>query len=157
MHASGMLLKTIYCNATLNVNQHWRHKSVLQWRQAHSGFILAIHFCHFVGGWLASNSPSLGSSEPILGGVQAVVWPFLSGGMLPCEASFPAVGGGGSPLVVLSSSKACPLVLRGGQYNSESRIDFTSRTPYPVLQMDGELLPKAPPYPLYLIIPAILM
>ena len=77
----------IYFNATLNANQHWKHRSVLQRRQAHSGFILAIHFCHFVGGWLVLTSPSLGSSvntgpwmlierlcsESILRAAQAVV------------------------------------------------------------------------------------
>ena len=91
----------IYCNATLNVNQHWKHKSVLQWRQAHGRLIIAIHFCHFVRGWLvlteASSvlaSPSLGSSvntgpwilierlcsESILRAAQAVAWSSLSQG-----------------------------------------------------------------------------
>ena len=87
----------IFCDAdglTLNITQHWKHRSVLQRRQAHSGFILASHFCHFVGGWLVLTSPSLGSSvntgpwmlierlcsESILRAAQAVARSSLSRG-----------------------------------------------------------------------------
>ena len=122
-------------------NSHWR-QSVLQWRQAHSGLILAIHSCHFVGGWMAMTC--LGSSKTIPGGTQPVARQSLSQGrpLCPCDAPMTGVGGGGgSPFVVLlSSSTACSQVLGGGQYNSESRIDFTPRTPYPLLTEGEELV-----------------
>ena len=113
-------------------NSHWR-QSVLQWRQAHSGLILAIHSCHFVGGWMAMTC--LGSSKTIPGGTQPVARQSLSQGrpLCPCDAPMTGVGGvrGGSPFVVTATSHKTPhtfltsQVLGGGQYNSESRIDFT--------------------------------
>ena len=123
-------------------NSHWR-QSVLQWRQAHSGLILAIHSCHFVGGWMAMTC--LGSSKTIPGGTQPVARQSLSQGrpLCPCDAPMTGVGGvGGSPFVISSftaTSHKTPhtfltsQVLGGGQYNSESRIDFTPRAPYPLL------------------------